>query len=313
VKEKIYVNDDGFSIQILEQADPCLGETEEVAPGICFVESIELEFFDLADLVINSFGDIVFSDFNGRIGTIGSGGPTLFAVTDEFTPPLFGEPSETLFTLDLITGTPTQLCSLGIEENGHSLAFNPLDGKLYHGSGVTFRSIDSTDGPICGTTTIPASLDPPFLGVASALTFSESIGKFLWTSADFGINSNTLSELNVGGSHTIIDTLDHTSKGLAFATVGDSTTGGAKALFIAPGFDDSSTFDITVTVTDDGTPTLDDSETFTLTVIDGSPFITTPIPNINVQESSNPGAMKSAFAPPVVESPTVAKASPFEV
>ena len=128
---------------------------------------------------------------------------------------LTGLPAETLFTLSLVDATPTQVCLLGNGDDGESLGFNPVDGLLYHASGLVnliFEKIDiiqTKRGSGCVTTNIPVSQD---IGEANALTFWETEGIFLWAE---GFGGDRLFRLTVNGVETLVGPLDHRSKGLA--------------------------------------------------------------------------------------------------
>jgi hypothetical protein len=51
-------------------------------------------------------------------------------------------PSETLYTLDLNTGAPSFVLTLGNGTDGEAIAFNPDDGFLYHMSGLGTQNVD---------------------------------------------------------------------------------------------------------------------------------------------------------------------------
>ncbi|MBI4638975.1 MAG: hypothetical protein HY727_21770 [Candidatus Rokubacteria bacterium] len=134
---------------------------------------------------------------------------TLYAVTG-------GESSVgegTLFTLSTVDATPTLVGFLGRGDDGEALAFNPLDGRLYHASGlsdVIFESVDPagfpTDIPIAGTALVDEE--------AQALTYWQSQGVFLWKQ-DHSFPA-PLFRVTPAGVPTLIGDLDHQAKGLAF-------------------------------------------------------------------------------------------------
>ena len=77
---------------------------------------------------------------------------------------------------------------------------------------------------------------------------------------------NSLYQIDSDGTVSTSGVFDHSRvKGLAFVQDPQSLS---VELIASPGFTDVGTFDITVSVTDDGIPPLQDSEIFTLTVID---------------------------------------------
>jgi hypothetical protein len=110
----------------------------------------------------------------------------------------------------------TLFLALGNGTDGEAIAFNPVDGMMYHASGhvgdfdVIFEKINLTtlaitDIPINGT----ALTDEE----AQALAYRPSEGVFYWKQ-DHGLGP--LFRVTPGGVPTLIGDLDHQSKGLAF-------------------------------------------------------------------------------------------------
>jgi len=121
---------------------------------------------------------------------------------------------ETLFELNQTNATSTEIMALGNGDDGETIAFNQDDGLLYHLSGqgdynanIIFESVDPDTLVI---TKIPLSGDNFINGYAA--TYNPSTGKFLV--ANFLGNLYTLT---TGGIVNSIGSLDHLSKGLAFA------------------------------------------------------------------------------------------------
>ena len=104
---------------------------------------------------------------------------------------------------------------------GHSLAFNPNDGLLYHATRNGGTTILETYNLITSTLT-PVSLPgatPLNSGNPLAMTWDQNGNQLLYTLDDF---SNTLYEVTTGGSESFVGGMDHTSKGLAFTSGGSS-------------------------------------------------------------------------------------------
>ncbi len=112
---------------------------------------------------------------------------------------------ESLFILSQTNATPTFVLSLANNQGGEAIAFNPIDGLLYHASDMlTFESVDPnglsvTDIATCSTSSDVAALT--HLG-ADVLLLAQRNGGL------YGITTT--------GSLARIATLDHISKGLAF-------------------------------------------------------------------------------------------------
>lgn len=122
--------------------------------------------------------------------TFNADGSNLYGVTGDGST---NDP-ESLFTLNQTDGTATLLCALGNGSDGEIIAFNPNDGKLYHGSGNStqvFETIDNTG--TCSTTNIPLSNGVnEFLGLA----FSASEGQFYVTGFDELFTLSTTGTVN---------------------------------------------------------------------------------------------------------------------
>ncbi|MCZ6619339.1 MAG: PEP-CTERM sorting domain-containing protein [Gammaproteobacteria bacterium] len=134
----------------------------------------------------------------------------------------FGEPGETLYTLSQTDASATFVLTLGAGDDGEAIGFNPVDGLLYHASGlrnqcsgddrgVCFESINST---FTGTTNIDISTGALIDKETQALTWDVARGEFLWrqNQADEG----SLFSVTSTGVETLIGQMDHNAKGLAF-------------------------------------------------------------------------------------------------
>jgi len=69
-----------------------------------------------------------------------AGNGTLYGVTGD------GDPNapETLFTISLTTGLSTQVTPLGNGNDGETIAFDPVTGRLLHASGFGVQNVDET-------------------------------------------------------------------------------------------------------------------------------------------------------------------------
>jgi len=133
---------------------------------------------------------------------------TLFGVTGDG-----GDPSETLHTLSKVDATPIFFQMLGNGANGEAIAFNPIDGLMYHLSGDTdgdnkvFETIDLTTMAVTNIT-ITGDVDCKFETLAIV---HQSGSTFL--QADL---NSALFSITDSGVCTKLGVMDHSSKGLAF-------------------------------------------------------------------------------------------------
>lgn len=140
---------------------------------------------------------------------------TLYAVSGDG-----ATPAETLFTMNTVTGIPTLLCALGNGSDGEALAFNPVDGLLYHASGhvgngnVIFEKITNTGTNPCTVMDIDITNTDLVDEEAQALVWWPAPGLFLWKQ-DHG--TGPLFRVTSSGAPTLIGGIDHQAKGLAFA------------------------------------------------------------------------------------------------
>jgi hypothetical protein len=145
-----------------------------------------------------TFSSIAFTSDGTLYGVTGDGGPT----------------PETLFTINIQDGSSTFVQTLGNGNDGEAIAFNPLDGLIYHtsGNGVVnvneiFESINPTTNSV---TPIPYSGDTDEIGEGLALVHES--GNVL-LSADI---NETLLSITTDGVVDFIGDMDHFAKGLAF-------------------------------------------------------------------------------------------------
>jgi len=139
-----------------------------------------------------------------------------------------GLPPETLFTLNTSNAAPTQVLVLGRGNDGEAIGFNPSDGLLYHASG------NDTGGDGCSPFNpslcqeIFESINPNNLAVTNIplsggySPFTEQYGEVLALTHQSGnvlviadINQN-LYQITTTGVVTLVGSMDHAAKGLAF-------------------------------------------------------------------------------------------------
>jgi hypothetical protein len=152
---------------------------------------------------------------------------TLFAVVgDKKNSAGAGLPPETLFTLNKSNAAPTQVLVLGNGNDGEAIGFNPTDGLIYHASG------NDTGGDGCVPfnpaicVEIFESVNPNTLAVTNIPLSGNYIPRtenYLEVSAltHFSGNVLLLADLNLykittTGVVTLVGSLDHVAKGLAF-------------------------------------------------------------------------------------------------
>jgi len=136
---------------------------------------------------------------------------TLFGITGDG-----GSSPETLFTLSKIDGSPTFFQTLGNGGAGETIAFNPNDGLLYHGSGFSdisdkiFETVNLNNNNV---TNIPLSGDnfDEFIGLVH-----QSGNSFLFSDFSNLPNFSNLYSITTGGVVSLIGGMDHVAKGLAF-------------------------------------------------------------------------------------------------
>ncbi len=150
-----------------------------------------------------TFATIAFTSDGTLYGVTGDGGGT----------------PETLFTININNGDTTLITPLGNGDDGEVIAFNPIDGLLYHGSGngspyndptgQIFEAINPNTLQITPRTIQGPPVDDTFFEQSSMVYQSNNV--FLTGTIDedfFAISS--------GGFVTMLGEMDHVSKGLAF-------------------------------------------------------------------------------------------------
>lgn len=138
---------------------------------------------------------------------------TLYAITGDGTD--MPAMPETLFTLNLATAAPTVLLPLGNGSDGEAIGYHPGDSRVYHASGhmgaeVIFESVDTAAGTVDN---IDINGSPLQDEEAAALVYSVEGDGFLWKQSH---DPGSLFLVTTGGMATLIGTVDHKAKGLAF-------------------------------------------------------------------------------------------------
>jgi hypothetical protein len=153
---------------------------------------------------------------------------TLFAVIGDKKDSDGGLPPETLFTLNTSNAAPTQVLVLGRGNDGEAIGFNPNDGLIYHASGndtggqgcspfnpsicvEIFESVNSSNLTVTNIT-LSGNYTPMtenYLEVAALTHFSGNV--LLLTDTD-----QNLYKIATTGVVTLIGSMDHIAKGLAF-------------------------------------------------------------------------------------------------
>ncbi len=122
---------------------------------------------------------------------------------------------ESLFGLNTTTGAATLLRALGRGNDGEALAFNPDNGFLYHMSGSATGNppveliLETINPGDLTTTDIPKS----------GASYREALGFTYWRSSAVFLMSDLNSKLfrvTPAGAVTLVGSLDHKAKGLAF-------------------------------------------------------------------------------------------------
>jgi len=132
--------------------------------------------------------------------------------------------SESLYFLSQTDASSTFIMRLGNGRDGETIGFNPVDGLLYHASGISpgdrfWESIN------VGTTTIVTSgqfTGPAVVNENLAMTYNSATGTFLVANRD----QNVFYDATLAGVATDIGTTPEDLKGLAFI---GSTLYGASA------------------------------------------------------------------------------------
>ncbi len=117
--------------------------------------------------------------------------------------------------LNQLNGSATDLCAMlnGVDAQG--IAFNPIDGEIYHAAGtagVVFERLNTTPGPQipCGTTNIGVTAPLSNQG-HRAVTYQTTSDTFIWAANDA---ANTLYSVTDTGVATAIGSLTFVCSGM---------------------------------------------------------------------------------------------------
>jgi len=159
---------------------------------------------------------VILDPFTGVATSIGNTGDKFQGLAFDSAGTLFGVlPSDdTLYTLSQSDATPTSfLTGLDDDDDPQVIAFNSDDGLLYHagGYGDVFETVDLVSPfDIIDIDISDTALEDDQV---QALTYWEDEGVFLWKQDN---GSGPLFRVTSDGVETLIGTVDHHSRGLAF-------------------------------------------------------------------------------------------------
>jgi hypothetical protein len=130
--------------------------------------------------------------------------------------------AESLFEVNPLDGRLTFIRELGAGDDGETLAFNPMDGPLYHASGhdglcaddgVCFERIDIGGG----FPTTPIDIESSILQEKETMAWAWAGSHFLWAQDHDTVQP--FCRVLPDGTATLIGEINgHQSKGLAFAS-----------------------------------------------------------------------------------------------
>jgi len=174
----------------------------------------------------------IIGELSGNATIIGDTGDNFAGLAFGVDGKLFGvtgngaDTPNTLFTLDTSNATAAPVCQLPSqppEGGGQTIAFDPVEGLLFHASGNEsqggtriFESIDDvtpTD-PLASCPVMPRNLTGDDYGEATAMVFN---GSFLLADLGGGQQSNLYNVTNDGVVEQL-GVMDHVSRGLAFVS-----------------------------------------------------------------------------------------------
>ena len=143
-----------------------------------------------------------------------------------------GATPETLFTVNLSNGSLTLFKTLGNGDDGEAIAFNPVDGMMYHmsgrGAGLIFEKINLTTGTVTNIPLSGGSYISPDLE-AIGFVFDPAEGLFVGSLIECGCDGGVWSYISLTptGVLTHVNTLPRWWKGYDF-----HEEGGASDVFL---------------------------------------------------------------------------------
>jgi hypothetical protein len=153
---------------------------------------------------------------NGMSGIAFDSGGTLWGVAGDG-----ASPSESLYIISTLDASLLPIMTLGNGTDGEMLAFNGLDGLLYHGSGYPPPGTNLILETIVPIATPPLPTNVPVvapLDVDEANALSEydfAAGGMWWVAGCCGPSGSILYHYVPGGVGTLIGNLDHVAHGIA--------------------------------------------------------------------------------------------------
>jgi hypothetical protein len=136
-----------------------------------------------------------------------------------------GVSPETLFTVNLNNGSLTFVQTLGNGDNGEAIGYNPVNGRMYHmsgiGAGLIFEKINLGNGNVTG---VPLSGDPVGPYETIGFTFDAAQNLFVGSLIDCLCDSEDRSfyKMTPSGVLTHVNTLPFWWKDYAFYEAGGS-------------------------------------------------------------------------------------------
>jgi hypothetical protein len=125
---------------------------------------------------------------------------------------------ESLFTLNINTGSASLVLQLGDGSDGETIAFNPDDGLLYHASGIGNQNraangeiFETIDPGTLAVTQVPLSQDN--YQELTALMFFDG-GFLAGDVGDVSVDDPAFYHITTGGAVTFLGEMDHVTKGL---------------------------------------------------------------------------------------------------
>jgi len=153
-------------------------------------------------IVNQKFAGIAFADDGTLYGISGDGAAV----------------PESLFTLNINTGSASLVVQLGNGSDGETIAFNPDDGLLYHASGIGNQNqvangeiFETIDPGTLAVTNVPLSQDD--YQELTALMFSDG-GFLAGDVGDTNVDDPGFYHISAAGVVTFLGAMDHVTKGL---------------------------------------------------------------------------------------------------
>ena len=122
---------------------------------------------------------------------------------------------ESIYQISKINGAETRKCGMSYGGYGEAIGFNPNDGLMYRESGTEVKSFEKFNATALDCSTITSiNLSNTSIGEPRALAYWESEDAFIW--AQRVSSGDVIYKVLPDGTVSLIGTLDHNTKGLAF-------------------------------------------------------------------------------------------------